>query len=438
MLTFTKSTLASGMALTLLVGCASNPPAPAPQAGPQKPSQAKLDEIRSNAQRAFEDPAFGGSSQPTSADEAERAAAAPEPATRPAAQKPAPAAAPQPEAREDNSSILLKAKGVASTESAAQKSALAELSRLIVVEIESQFEATQSYSDGKTKSEITDANKVASKGFFTGIKYVTVENAKGRVTVEAQLTQQSASETVSNLQQDLSVDLLNEKKRRLRKLAERAIFLRALSVVLGPGFESTQGYAEGRRAEIMQLLAQTRVSLELKPSNASMEVDGRNFGSGESFFLRPGKHTWRVSASDRYEAKRGDLLATKGERKTLSIELVPRAQSGWPAVMVEDARRVVAAELGRYGYKVIKQADMKIRFSAKVDEVNVFGYTKYTVRGRVEALRGNSVVHVVKATTSFSTKSGTTKGKADAKVEKLAIKLVERFLVEHAKEFFGN
>ena len=218
---FTKTQLIGGLALTIAVGCAGNPPAAQPQPAPQRPSQAKLDEVRNNAQRAFEDPSFGGSSRPTSSDEAARAAAKPEPAP-PAARAPEPAPAPQPEAREDNSSILLKAQGVASTEAAAQKSALAELSRLIVVEIESQFEATQSYSDGKTKSEVTDANKVASKGFFSGIKYVTVDSAQGRVTVEAQLTQQSASETVSNLQQDLSVDLLNEKKRRLREQIGRA------------------------------------------------------------------------------------------------------------------------------------------------------------------------------------------------------------------------
>ena len=438
MLTSTKSTFISSLTLTLLVGCASNPPAPAPQPGPQKPSQAKLDEIRANAQRAFEDPAFGGNSRPTSSDEEARAAAAPAPSEQAPASKPEPAPAPQPEAREDSSAVLLKAEGVAAREAAAQKSALAELSRLIVVEIESQFEATQSYSDGKTKSEVTDANKVASKGFFTGIKYVTLESGNGRVRVEAQLTQQSASETVSNLQQDLGVDFLNEKKRRLRKLAEKAIFLRALAVVLGSGFEPTQTFAEGRRAEIMQILAQTRVSLELKPASATMDVDGRNFGSGESFFLRPGKHTWRVSASDRYEPKRGDLLATKGERKTISIELVPRSQSGWPAVMVRGPRKVLRAELGRYGYKVAKDANLKLKFASNVEETSVSGYTKFTIRARLEALRGESVAHVVKATTSFSTKTGTTKGKTDAQIEKLAIKLVERFLIEHAEDFFGR
>ena len=309
-----------------------------------------------------------------------------------------------------------------------KKAALAELSRLVVVEIESQFEASQSYSDGKTKSEVTDVNKVASKGYFSGIKYVTKNESSGRIRVEAQLTQKSASETVSNLQQDLSVDFLNEKKRRLRKLAQKAIFLRALSVVLGSGFDSTQTFAEGRRAEIMQLLAQTRVSLELKPSAATMEIDGRSFSSGESFFLRPGKHTWRVEASNAYEPKRGDLLATKGERKNVSIELVPRAQSGWAAVMVRGPRKVLKAELGRYGYKVVKEANLKLRLNSNVEEVSVSGYTKYTIRARLEALRGESVAHVVKATTSFSTKTGTTKGKTEAQIEKLTIQFVERFL----------
>ena len=186
----------------------------------------------------------------------------------------------------------------------------------------------------------------------------------------------------------------------------------------------------------MQLLAQTRISLELKPSAATMEIDGRSFASGESFFLRPGKHTWRVEASNAYEPKRGDLLATKGERKNVSIELVPRAQSGWAAVMVRGPRKVLKAELGRYGYKVVKEANLKLRLKSNVEEVSVSGYTKYTIRARLEALRGESVAHVVKATTSFSTKTGTTKGKTEAQIEKLAIQLVERFLVEHAEDFF--
>ena len=38
------------------MGCASNPPAAQPQPGPQKPSQAKLDEVRANAQRALKTP----------------------------------------------------------------------------------------------------------------------------------------------------------------------------------------------------------------------------------------------------------------------------------------------------------------------------------------------------------------------------------------------
>ena len=120
-----------------------------------------------------EDPP-GGSSQPTSSDEAARAAEAASEPTRPE-RAPAPApSAPQPEAREDNSAVLLRAEGVGSSEATAQKAALADfLSRLVVVEIESQFEASQSYSDGKTKSEVTDVNKVASKGYFSGIKYVT-------------------------------------------------------------------------------------------------------------------------------------------------------------------------------------------------------------------------------------------------------------------------
>ena len=436
MLISTKTLTGTVVAFGLAMGCASNPPAAQPQPAPQKPSQAKLDEVRANAQRAFEDPSFGGSSQPTSSDEAARAAEAASEPTRPE-RAPAPApSAPQPEAREDNSAVLLRAEGVGSSEATAQKAALAELSRLVVVEIESQFEASQSYSDGKTKSEVTDVNKVASKGYFSGIKYVTKNESSGRITVEAQLTQKSASETVSNLQQDLAVDFLNEKKRRLRKLAQKAIFLRALSVVLGSGFDSTQTFAEGRRAEIMQLLAQTRVSLELKPSAATMEIDGRSFASGESFFLRPGKHTWRVEASNAYETKRGDLLATKGERKNVSIELVPRAQSGWAAVMVRGPRKVLKAELGRYGYKVVKEANLKLRLKSNVEEVSVSGYTKYTIRARLEALRGESVAHVVKATTSFSTKTGTTKGKTEAQIEKLAIQLVERFLVEHAEDFF--
>ena len=133
--------------------------------------------------------------------------------------------------------------------------------------------------------------------------------SSGRITVEAQLTQKSASETV-NFNKTSRLTSLNEKKRRLRKLAQKAIFLRALSVK-GSGFDSTQTFAEGRRAEIMQLLAQTRISLELKPSAATMEIDGRSFASGESFFLRPGKHTWRVEASNAYEPKRGDLLRPK-------------------------------------------------------------------------------------------------------------------------------
>ena len=162
---------------------------------------------------------------------------------------------------------------------------------MVVVEIESQFEASQSYSDGKTKSEVTDVNKVASKGYFSGIKYVTKDKSSGRIRVEAQLTQKSASETVSNLQQDLAVDFLNEKKRRLRKLAQKAIFLRALSVVLGSGFDSTQTFAEGRRAEIMQLLAQTRVSLELNHLQLPWKSMDKDSPAARAFFLRPGKHT---------------------------------------------------------------------------------------------------------------------------------------------------
>ena len=433
MLISTKMRFPLFSCLALLVGCASSPPA-APQPAPTKPDQAKFDEVRANAQRAFDDPALGGSGQ-------QSAPAAPQrtgPQTKPGPASSASPAPATPEAREDNSAVLLKAQGDGSSEPQAQKAALAELSRLIVVEIESQFKSMQSYSDGKTKSEVTDANKVASKGFFTGIKYVTTGQNSGRVTVEAQLTQKSASETVNNLQQDLSVDFLNEKKRRLRKLAEKAIFLRALSVVLGSGFEGTQSFAEGKRADIMQILAQTRVSLELKPTSASMDIDGRSFKSGDSFFLRPGKYTWRVQAPSNHEPKRGDILATKGDRKTVSIELVPRANAGWPAVMVRGPRRVLKAELGRYGYKVAKDANLKLKFQSKVEEVSVSGYTKYKIRGRLEALRGDSVAHVVKADISFSTKQGTTKGKADAKIERLAIQLVERFLIEHAEEFFGN
>ena len=189
MLISTKTLTGTVVAFGLAMGCASNPPAAQPQPAPQKPSQAKLDEVRANAQRAFEDPSFGGSSQPTSSDEAARAAEAASEPTRPE-RAPAPApSAPQPEAREDNSAVLLRAEGVGSSEATAQKAALAELSRLVVVEIESQFEASQSYSDGKTKSEVTDVNKVASKGYFSGIKYVTKNESSGRITVEAQLTQ---------------------------------------------------------------------------------------------------------------------------------------------------------------------------------------------------------------------------------------------------------
>lgn len=433
MLISTKMRFPIFSCLALLVGCASNPPA-APQPAPAKPDQAKFDEVRANAQRAFDDPSLGGSGQQS---------APPTPqATRPdAAPTPSPSPAPtpvSPRVRQDDSAVLIKARGEGSSESQAQKVALAELSRLIVVEIESQFKSMQSYSDGKTKSEVTDANKVASKGFFTGIKYVTISQDSGRVTVDAELTQRSASETINNLTQDLRVDFLNEKKRRLRKLAEKAIFLRALAVVLGPGFESNQSFAEGKRADIMQILAQTRVSLELSPPSAAMDIDGRNFKTGESFFLRPGKYTWRVESSSNYEPKRGDILATRGERKTVSIELVPRANPAWPAVMVRGPRRVLKAELGRYGYTVRKDANLKLRFKSTVEEVSVSGYTKYKVRGRLEALRGDAIAHVVKADISFSTKEGTTKGKADAKVERLAIKLVERFLIEHAEDFFAN
>ena len=164
---------------------------------------------------------------------------------------------------------------------------------------------------------------MASKGFFTGVKYVTLNTEQGRVTVEAQFTEQSASDTVYNLQQDLGVDLLNEKKRTLRKLAEKAIFLRALSVLLGPNFDSSQSFAESRRKDIMQLLAQTRVKLELKPVSATMEVDGKTFQSEDVFFLRPGKYDWRVGGAANFEDQRGQILATKGDRKNLSVELIP-------------------------------------------------------------------------------------------------------------------
>ena len=43
-------------------GVCEHPTRRAASTGPQKPSQAKLDEVRANAQRAFEDPSFGGSS----------------------------------------------------------------------------------------------------------------------------------------------------------------------------------------------------------------------------------------------------------------------------------------------------------------------------------------------------------------------------------------
>jgi len=255
----------------------------------------------------------------------------------------------------------------------------------------------------------------------------------------AYFTDESLRETLNYLKTYLNVDLKKLNRKQLKDALTKAQFMLNLAFLSTNEDEVTR-FARAKIEEINTYLNYGCLVVNVIPNTAKIIINQQEYVSGEAIYLTPGISYLLTITAPGYRPVTRNVYLAKGEKKSLSIELLKKTEARVAVYvaanvpfLVEEACSLLTAA----GFRVISMPLATNAFYIKMtdDKLQMGEYTKHMLSMYVAAYRGReeftSVSGKIKAFfTTADTEKMLIKKKAHRLLQALLKRLVNQLDVE--------
>ncbi len=277
----------------------------------------------------------------------------------------------------DNSSTVLSVQGYGDNKADAKREALAELSRMVLSKVDSSFSKKQRVTNDSAELEVETGLTIDSKIIFQDVQTSQARKEGKEYIVDASLSANAMDATITYLLNDIKGDHTGYTRAQLKEIGEKIGFIYALSHFTNKyqgqyKKASLVAQADEFKAFNNKELNYARLIII---SEAKITIDGKNFKTGQSTFLKP--ETYKYTATQNGCVKEnGKVYLYKGQLTKKNIKLVCETSGSKNVALFCDEDYVVNFKgvLNKYGYVIDPEGGTKMELHVKeLSKVKVDG-----------------------------------------------------------------
>ncbi|SNR75593.1 PEGA domain-containing protein [Desulfurobacterium atlanticum] len=274
--------------------------------------------------------------------------------------------------------VIFKECAFGKNKTEARATALKRISQDIISNVSAVEVVKKQLKNRKITREYFSSTLIGTETLLKGVFFEDRGRKKEGYEVCAVLTDEGVRQTVDYLKSFLKRDLSALSKDELRELKKKAFLL--ISIAEAVNDKKNVNFALKKIGEIDKYLNYGRLVVITVPEDAVVKVDGKVYRAGKTILLKPDREYFVEIARKGYKSVREKIYLSRGEKKTISLELPKKISFSVPVVLKIDfdyARPIVEKLLIDSGFIVTNSApnvlDIKIRdFKTKVK-----GYEKH-------------------------------------------------------------
>ncbi len=324
---------------------------------------------------------------------------------------------------------VLKACGYGKNFNEAKNNSLRTLSETILSNVKAQEVLKRSLKGRKIKREYQSETKVSTAVLVKGVLFEDLGRSPEGYKVCAVLTESGLKETIDFLKKALSVDYSKLNYQQLKNLKGAAFLLLSISEFAKD--EKAQNFAINALNKLNMFLNYARLTVNVSPQDATIEIDGKTYRPGQTILLPPKReYVLKIYAKGYVPATKRVYLGSR-QRESLYVVL-PKKIEGKTVRVVTDVTSVkeIATEiLKNSGFEIAADSPNKIVIDVydspqKIDEYtkhNLVVVVKYFESGRLVAQKRGKMK-------PFFTTAQTEQSVLPKKVEKLTSAVLKALL----------
>jgi len=262
-----------------------------------------------------------------------------------------------------NGEIVIEAIGYGKTISESKESSLAELGRVIISSVNSEFTKKESMKNGQASKEIHNTVSIKSSTILTGVQYRNLAKEDGYFVTKAILSRDAVNQSIRILENKINVRGSRLSRSGIREKLE-------IISILKPLFSYTHNrstkFVDKKETEFLSYLNQAQIQFHLVPKSAKIEIGGKSYPAFQSIFLSAGKYRFAVSKKG-YFSERGYLRVSNGEKVIKNITLLQSSNSQKEIFLDIKNRRLKGNfENSLIRYKISQSQNSHHKFKLKV------------------------------------------------------------------------
>jgi hypothetical protein len=226
--------------------------------------------------------------------------------------------------------IILEAKGWGSSKVDAQDSAIASLSSIIISQIDSKFEKSETVSNKMVEKRVNYKLAVTSKTILKGVEYIDLGKNKGKYISKAIFSRKALNDTIEYLYQIIkSAKPRSMSRDDLKRQLEYVEYLKPLLGYLNKKElrDKLHNFVENREVEFLKNLNQAHIKFNVIPEDATISIGNDQYDNFESIFLNGGKYRYVIKRKG-YYPENGQIAVSSGEKTVKNISLVKETSGG--------------------------------------------------------------------------------------------------------------
>ncbi len=328
-------------------------------------------------------------------------------------------------------SVVFEAKGSGADATSAQKDALATLSSLIEVKVDTSISSSTTTNSLNGKESVlstsSDNINLQSNSFLVGIKYEELPSApNGDKVYKAILTDKALAQSIKVLYDALDTDIAKLSPNEMEKLLKKSNYLLVL-ISYKPDVIKKSDVMQKRRY-LYDSLHMSRIFIDVTPTNSSVFIDEKNVKTNTDIFVTPGQHTIEVK-KDNYLTYQKKLYTQVAKRSRLHISLLPKSKlpSQLAIKGAGDFMDTIRRELLQYNIAVSSGAKEHIEFSIQEKYI--------TTVSEIKIYKLTIVANLKRETDLIISKKATLKNVAQMQLESKKQKVIKALLKAIMKSY---
>lgn len=327
-------------------------------------------------------------------------------------------------------SVVLEAEGSGIDVKSAKKEALAQLSALIEVKIDttssSQLKSESINGKERSSKKVEQRAEISSKSYLVGVEYEKIEETSSSVKYRAILSDDALRKSIQVLYDAISQDVEVLELEEMQKVLKKSEYLLVLINFNSNVVNKSDVLA--KREYLYNAIHKSRIIIDVLPKDAKIYIDAKEYANGKTHFFAAGKHTLEVKKSG-YITEKRTLYTQVAKMKNIELSLIKK--SALPAtIRVKGAtafRADIRRELLKYDIEVSSSAKESLEFSSERQYVTTIAGVKiYNLFVVADWKEGDTLLESKKATL---------KSVAQSQIEKKELALIKALIKSQVKAY---